>query len=104
MSEAFDAVKFAKSFVEPLGYVKAISILIKIVMVVSFVGGIGWAVYRTYIKPPKTTEIRNVEVQKGGKVFFGEEQKKHWETFVEPYTQLDTDGEWRSGLRCGLRF
>ena len=104
MSENIDLGKFAKSFVQPLSYFKAVAILIKIGMVAAVVAGLGYAVWKAYIKKPEPTQtIKEITVEEGGQVILQKnEEEKVFSIFTEPFFQL-TD-EMEPGVRFGMRW
>jgi len=116
VGERFSFGKFFGSFFQSLSYVKAIALLLRIGLIAAVVGGLGWAVYRTYIKPPETQKQNTrIVVQQGGTLNLQQTQKQEvkkrawWvpSIFGEVYgfKEID-DNEGRTGIggRAGLRW
>lgn len=61
---------------------------------------VGLAIYHQLTRP-----TQNIIAKKGSNVVINTPEKKGlFETFGEPFIQIDTKGEIVGGLRCGLRF
>ncbi len=101
MSDELNVSKFFGSFVELVPWVKTIRYAAGIAILLFVV----FTIYRAYFMPTSSNK-QTITIGKGGVANITQQTdaKKHWDTFVEPYIQLNTKGEWVGGLRCGLRF
>jgi hypothetical protein len=104
MNEKFDLSKFLGSFIQPLGWVKSLSLGLKIFIIVF----VAFTIYKAYFV--KTQSQHNqITVGQGGIVNVQQntEKKRSWwmpTPFVDVYTFVETDDRKGVGMRGGARW
>lgn len=102
MSEPVSIRKLAD--VTPKTLVKTTSSTAKGLFVLLAVAGIGWAIYRQYIRP-LPTQTQAITIERGATAIIQQKQetKKRLFIFIEPFVEQRQHSSMQTGIRAGVR-